>query len=65
MSYNIPENLVGLSNDELDQSRNKYGYNQPGDLKKSTWYKILLDIFKEPMLLLLLAVSIIYVILNN
>lgn len=65
MSYNIPENLVGLSNDELDQSRNKYGYNQPGDLKKNTWYKILLDIFKEPMLLLLLAVSIIYVILNN
>lgn len=65
MPYNIPPGLVGLSDDELDQSRSRYGYNQPADLKKSTWYKLLLDIFKEPMLLLLLAVSIIYVIVEN
>lgn len=65
MAYNIPEHLVGLSDQELEVSRKKYGYNQPADLKKSTWLTTLLQILKEPMLLLLIAVLVIYVIVGN
>ena len=65
MTYNIPSHLTGLSEEELNQSRNKHGYNQAAKLKKETWYTMLLDILKEPMLLLLIAVSIIYVIVGN
>lgn len=65
MTFNIPSHLTGLSEEELNQSRNKHGYNQAAKLKKETWYIMLLDILKEPMLLLLIAVSIIYVIVGN
>jgi Ca2+-transporting ATPase len=65
MPYNIPPDLVGLSDDELNRSRSTYGYNQPADLKKSAWYAVLLDILKEPMLVLLMAVTLIYVLVGN
>ena len=65
MSYNIPSNLTGLSDEELNQSRSKFGYNQASDLKKGAWYTMLLDILKEPMLILLIVVSVIYVIVGN
>src|SRR5690606_38925772 len=35
------------------------------NIKKGTWYLILLDILKEPMLVLLVAVAVIYVIVGN
>ncbi len=65
MPYNIPPDLVGLTSEEIKQSRATYGYNQPADLKKSAWYTMLLDILKEPMLLLLIAVSVIYLIVGE
>lgn len=65
MSYNIPTNLVGLSDEALKQSREQFGYNQSADLKKSAWYTMLFDILKEPMLLLLIAVTIIYLVVGN
>ena len=65
MSYNLPSDLVGLSNEELATSRNEYGYNQTTDIRKSSWYNLLLDILKEPMLLLLMAVAIVYLIVGN
>src|SRR5690606_26104883 len=46
-------------------SRNKFGYNQDAHFKESAWYTMLLDILKEPMLLLLIAVTVIYVIVGN
>jgi len=64
-SYNIPPDLIGLSAEELNASRSNYGFNEPAELKKGAWYTLLLDILKEPMLLLLIAVSIIYVIVGN
>ncbi len=64
-SHNIPEHLTGLSEQELKNSREKYGHNQAGNSKKNAWYLMLLDILKEPMLLLLIAVSVIYVIVGN
>lgn len=65
MSYNIPSNLSGLTDEQLRESRNTYGFNKPTDLKKGAWYNLLIDILKEPMLLLLITVSIIYVIVGN
>ncbi|SFT05933.1 cation-translocating P-type ATPase [Sphingobacterium wenxiniae] len=63
--YNIPKHLTGLSEEDLKISRNDFGFNQADNVKKSAWYTMLLDILKEPMLLLLIAVAIIYVIVGN
>lgn len=65
MPYNIPPHLTGLSDEELKNSRNKFGYNQDAHFKESAWYTMLLDILKEPMLLLLIAVTVIYVVVGN
>ena len=65
MAYNIPKNLIGLTDEELKKARSEYGYNQNINAKKSRWYIMLLDILKEPMLLLLIAVTVIYVIVGN
>ncbi|MDO5509249.1 MAG: cation-translocating P-type ATPase [Weeksellaceae bacterium] len=65
MAYNMPPGLVGLTDEELNQSRITYGYNQTSNPNKETWYSLLLDIVKEPMLLLLIAVAVIYVIVGN
>lgn len=65
MSNNIPKHLKGLSDEELKNSQTKYGYNQAGKIRKNTWYLMLLDILKEPMLILLIVVAIIYVIVGN
>ena len=64
-TYNIPKHLTGLSEEELKISRSQFGYNQADNIKKNIWYTMLLDILKEPMLLLLIAVAIIYVIVGN
>ncbi len=65
MKYNIPDSLTGLTPEELKSSRIKFGYNQAGPIKKDTWYTILFHILKEPMPLLLFAVTVIYVIVGN
>lgn len=65
MPYNIPANLTGLSEEELQISRHRYGFNRTDNVKKNVWYRMLLDILKEPMLLLLIAVAIIYVLVGN
>ncbi len=65
MLHNIPEHLAGLSEEELKISQSKFGYNQAGNIKKSAWYIMLLSILKEPMLILLITVAVIYVIVGN
>lgn len=65
MPYNIPPEFYGLTEEELRHSRDRFGYNQATSVKKSTWVQMLLDILKEPMLILLIAVSIIYLVVGN
>ncbi len=65
MQYKLPTHLTGLSEEELKISRSKYGYNQADNIQPNAWYSMLLDIMKEPMLLLLIAVSVIYLIVGN
>ena len=65
MSYNIPNHLKGLTEAQLKTSRNQFGYNEVDHQEKDQWYHLLLDILKEPMLLLLIAVAPIYLIVGN
>lgn len=65
MPHNIPPHFTGLSDEELRVARERFGYNEPAEHKKGAWYFVLLDILKEPMLLLLIAVALLYVIAGN
>ena len=65
MHYNIPAHLKGLSDNEVASSRNRYGYNQIDTDRKGAYAKLLIDILKEPMLILLFAVSAIYLIIGD
>ncbi|KIC64024.1 cation-translocating P-type ATPase [Chryseobacterium taiwanense] len=65
MTYNIPEDLQGLTEAEVVVSREKYGYNRLESVKKDTWINLLIDILKEPMLILLIAVSLIYLLIGD
>src|SRR5690606_14330686 len=65
MPHNFPRRFHGLSDEELKNSRLKYGYNQTENIQKGTWFLMLLDILKEPMLILLLAVAVLYLIVGN
>lgn len=65
MNYNIPEDLKGLTEAEVAVSRKKNGYNRLEAVKKESWAELLLNILKEPMLLLLICVSFIYVLTGD
>jgi len=59
MAFNIPPHLTGLNSDEVVAAQKKYGYNRINAGHKNSWVSLLLDILKEPMLQLLIAVGII------
>lgn len=65
MAYNIPEQFSGLTPEELKFSRDQYGFNQMEAPDKNAWWQMLLEILKEPMLILLFAIAIIYLIVGN
>lgn len=65
MSYNIPSHLKGLNDQQVAASRKEFGNNQLDAIHKSTALELLLDILKEPILILLFAISIIYVIIGD
>lgn len=65
MNYNIPEGLKGLTESEVADSRKKYGYNRLDAVKKESPLGMLINILKEPMLILLICVSLIYVIIGD
>ncbi|PWG78412.1 cation-translocating P-type ATPase [Pararcticibacter amylolyticus] len=56
----IPETITGLNEEEVKASRAKYGDNvQPGGAEEK-WWQAVAGILKEPMLLLLIAVAVLY-----
>lgn len=65
MNYNIPPQYTGLTQEQLEHSRKTYGYNQVSSIKKISWYSMLIAILKEPMTLLLIAVTLIYLMVGN
>lgn len=62
---NIPENIIGLTDAEVLLSRAKFGTNEQIHKPKHKWWLVLFDVVKEPMLLLLIAIAIIYFILKK
>ncbi|WP_076447193.1 cation-translocating P-type ATPase [Chryseobacterium sp. RU37D] len=65
MAYNIPDHLKGLTEAEVIASRKQYGYNRLEQARKNTWLELLLSILKEPMLILLISVALIYIIIGD
>jgi Ca2+-transporting ATPase len=62
---NIPKNITGLTENEVIASRNEFGTNEQIHKQQYKWWLALFDLLKEPMLLLLIAVAIIYFILGE
>ncbi len=60
-----PEHITGLSGDEASEILEKEGYNELPSQKKQSIFSILLNVLKEPMLLLLLGAGLIYLFLGE
>ena len=60
-----PEKIAGLSEEEAAIKLQKEGYNELPSQKKQNLFLILLNILKEPMLLLLLGAGLIYLLLGE
>ncbi|MNS35411.1 Calcium-transporting ATPase 1 [compost metagenome] len=65
MSYNIPSQLKGLTDTAVTASRTQHGYNRQEAAKANTWLHLLADILKEPMLIMLMAIALIYLVTGN
>lgn len=61
-NLNLPVHLTGLSDNEVEDSRSQFGTNIREDEGGQEWWRLLLDLFREPMLILLVIISIIYFI---
>ena len=60
-----PENVTGLTEEEAAGLLKKEGYNELPSQKKQSLLSILLNVLKEPMLLLLLGAGLIYLLLGE
>ena len=60
-----PENITGLSEEEAAGILKNEGYNELPSQKKQSLFSILLNVLKEPMLLLLLVAGLIYLFLGE
>lgn len=64
-SLNLPEHLTGLTDAEVQAARAEHGLNQTSQRKRFPLLEILLDILKEPMLVLLISIAMIYLSLKQ
>ena len=62
---NLDSTYKGLSSQQALENQTKYGLNIRPVLKKVTWLKRAWEIISEPMILLLLAASIVYFFLGD
>ena len=65
LSESEVKNIKGLSNFEVSERLKKFGYNELPSSKKRSVFKIILEIFKEPMFILLVSCGILYLYLGN
>ena len=61
-TINIPDHLSGLTDAQVKASRLEHGNNVQHKTAGYQWWDLLLDVVKEPMLVLLLSTAIIYFI---
>ena len=55
----------GLSSLDAKKKLNEFGFNELPTLKRKNWFKIFKDVFKEPMFILLVISSLVYMVLGN
>ncbi len=60
VKINIPSDITGLSDEAVEASRVKHGANLQISSKKNQWWQLLTAMIKEPMVLLLIAITILY-----
>ncbi len=60
-----PKNITGLSEKEATEILKKQGYNELPSQKNQSLFSILLNVLKEPMLILLLGAGLIYLFLGE
>ncbi|PKL40431.1 MAG: ATPase [Spirochaetae bacterium HGW-Spirochaetae-1] len=67
MNYteNDIKNIKGLSEEEAAERLKIHGYNELPSAKKRSVFRIILEIFREPMFLLLVACGAIYLVLGD
>lgn len=58
-------NLQGLDSDQIVSARQQYGYNQLPDREKKNLLQIVIEVAREPMIFLLIAVVIVYFLLGD
>ena len=58
--FNFPSHLTGLTVAEVAKARAQFGFNEQQKHAQNTWWKMLLDILQEPMLILLISIALIY-----
>lgn len=56
----LTNQVEGLSEAEVTSSRQKFGSNAPTRVRNNAWLQFIKDLFKEPMVLLLMAASLLY-----
>jgi Ca2+-transporting ATPase len=64
-SSTLPGGLSGLSSSEARKLLTRYGFNELPSQKRRNVFGLLVEVIKEPMLLMLVAVGIIYVFLGE
>lgn len=62
---NLPDHLTGLTDEEVIRSREMHGLNTQKLQNTVTWWKIVFDILREPMLIILFLVSALYFLLGQ
>ncbi len=62
---NLPSHLKGLSQEQVLESRKKFGANEQQENLRSTWLQVLLAVIREPMLVLLIAIAAIYFVMGQ
>ena len=63
--FDFLKNITGLTEEEVIESREKYGVNKLSEKKKESTIIKILQIFKEPMFLLLIITASIYFIVGE
>lgn len=62
---NIPEFITGLNADEVEAARKRYGANKQIPAHQRLWWKIMIEMLKEPMLLLLISITLLYFFIGD
>ena len=62
---NSKKNFQGLTDEEVDLSKEKYGLNKLTEKKKESLILKILSIFKEPMFLLLIIAASVYFVVGD